>query len=194
MAEIDIVTVPHRPETRVLAERMLSVVAALEPTACRILVDNIPVNRGFAAGCNLGAAQGTAPIIGFLNPDTIVNGPFLADVKTVFMDDSVVITGNRFGKPQHELDVWGCKDWVCGATFFVRRDFWEAEGGFDEQFWLYFEETDLIRRAQMAGKRTQSRELLLAHASPSDDPETDVTLKHYWFSVSGQRFYRKWPR
>lgn len=191
-ADIDIVTVAHRPDTMAMAEEMLGTVAALEPTANLILVDNTVHNRGFSAGCNLGAARGSAPIIGLLNPDTVVLGPFLADVQRIFTDPQVVITGNRFNKPQFELDIWGCRDWVVGATFFVRRDFWESEGGFDEQFWLYFEESDLIRRAQAAGKRVRSYELALQHASPSNDPIADVRIKQEWFDRSAKRYYDKW--
>ena len=35
---------------------------------------------------------------------------------------------------------------VVGACFLVRRDAFEALGGFDERFWLYGEEADLCRR------------------------------------------------
>lgn len=52
--------------------------------------------------------------------------------------------------PQAEVQV----DWTAGASLMIRREAVEAVGGFDETFFLYFEETDLCRRAARAGWRT----------------------------------------
>jgi hypothetical protein len=45
-------------------------------------------------------------------------------------------------------------DQVIGAFFLVRREMFEALGGFDERFFVYFEEVDLSRRARNAGWRS----------------------------------------
>lgn len=45
-------------------------------------------------------------------------------------------------------------DQVIGAFFLVRRETFEALGGFDERFFVYFEEVDLSRRARDAGWRS----------------------------------------
>ena len=42
-------------------------------------------------------------------------------------------------------------DWVSGACMAVRRDLLEELGGFDERFFMYFEDADLCRRAREAG-------------------------------------------
>ncbi|QDZ38667.1 glycosyltransferase family 2 protein [Euhalothece natronophila Z-M001] len=42
-------------------------------------------------------------------------------------------------------------DQVMGAFFMIRRDLFESLGGFDEQFFVYFEEVDLSFRACKAG-------------------------------------------
>lgn len=42
---------------------------------------------------------------------------------------------------------------TLGAAFVVRRDVFESLGGFDESFFLYFEESDLCWRAWLAGHR-----------------------------------------
>lgn len=45
-------------------------------------------------------------------------------------------------------------DQVIGAFFLVRRSLFEALGGFDEQFFVYFEEVDFAYRAHKAGWRS----------------------------------------
>ena len=42
-------------------------------------------------------------------------------------------------------------DIVVGAALFIRKGLFEALAGFDETFFMYFEESDLCRRAQTKG-------------------------------------------
>ena len=42
-------------------------------------------------------------------------------------------------------------DWAAGASILLRAEMLDEIGGFDETFFLYFEETDLMRRAAQAG-------------------------------------------
>ncbi len=44
-------------------------------------------------------------------------------------------------------------DWLAGACLLMRRDLYERLGGFDPRFFLFFEDTDLCRRAHQAGMR-----------------------------------------
>ena len=42
-------------------------------------------------------------------------------------------------------------DWISGACLAVRRSVLEKIGGFDERFFMYFEDADLCRRSREAG-------------------------------------------
>jgi len=42
-------------------------------------------------------------------------------------------------------------DWATGCCLLVRRACWEELGGFDDRFFLYYEDVDLCRRARAAG-------------------------------------------
>ena len=52
--------------------------------------------------------------------------------------------------PEHTCEV----DWVSGASVMLRRAMLDELSGFDETFFLYFEETDLSLRAKRAGWAT----------------------------------------
>lgn len=85
-------------------------------------------------------------------------------------------------------------DWVAGASMMIRADLAVQLGGFDEGFFLYFEETDLCRRALKLGYLTcyqpDSRVMHIAGCS------TQLTQRNappprmpgYWFE-SRRRYF-----
>jgi GT2 family glycosyltransferase len=54
------------------------------------------------------------------------------------------MTGLDATKPQEV-------DQICGASFFVRKEAWEAIGGFDPEYFMYFEDIDFCIRLRRAG-------------------------------------------
>jgi GT2 family glycosyltransferase len=191
----DIVTVFHNETNYGQHKVLFDAIREHEPDGgYRLIgVDNRITNRGFAAGCNLGAfhPKATAPIIGFINPDAIVHGPFLDQVEAT-LRDPIVITGNRYGKPEIELREWGVRDWVCGACMFVNRAWYTSIGGMDEQFVWSHDDTDLVRTAESNGLYCASLTLPIRHDSPREDSPEDAAYKRHHFELAQRRYRKKW--
>lgn len=81
-------------------------------------------------------------------------------------------------------------DWLAGASMMFRREMLEEVGLFDEAFFLYFEETDLCRRAKLAGWPTwyvvESRVAHVGHGSTGLKDKSRPMPK-YWFD--SRRYY-----
>jgi len=85
-------------------------------------------------------------------------------------------------------------DWVSGASMMIRPSVFKSIGGLDENYFLYFEETDFCRRSKQAGFSTwyvpKSRVMHIAGQSTnvtnySDQPKR---LPAYWFA-SRRRYF-----
>ncbi|MEY8829328.1 glycosyltransferase family 2 protein [Sedimentitalea sp. XS_ASV28] len=74
-------------------------------------------------------------------------------------------------------------DWTAGASLMMRREMLDRIGLFDETFFLYFEETDLCRRARLAGWPTvYLPESRVTHiGSVSTGMKTWKRMPAYWF-------------
>ena len=92
------------------------------------------------------------------------------------------------GIPEETTEV----DWLAGASMMIRREVLEQVGLFDESFFLYFEETDLCRRAAQAGWKTvYVRESEVAHVgSASTGMKAWKRVPEYWFD-SRRHYFAK---
>lgn len=74
-------------------------------------------------------------------------------------------------------------DWIAGASLMVRHEVFLDTAGFDERFFLYFEETDLCLRARRAGWQSvyipQSRVMHIG--SVSTGMKTWKRMPAFWF-------------
>lgn len=86
----------------------------------------------------------------------------------------------------------GAVDWLAGASVMMRQDVLDRIGLFDEQYFLYFDETDLCRRAQAAGfPIVYVRESSVTHlGSVSTGMGTWKRTPTYWFD-SRLRYFVK---
>jgi GT2 family glycosyltransferase len=85
-------------------------------------------------------------------------------------------------------------DWICGASMLIRPAVFAAIGGLDENYFLYFEETDFCFRARRAGFATwyvpESRVMHIRGQSTmvTDETRGPKRLPVYWFE-SRRRYF-----
>jgi N-acetylglucosaminyl-diphospho-decaprenol L-rhamnosyltransferase len=86
-------------------------------------------------------------------------------------------------------------DQVIGAFYFVRRELFTELGGFDERYFIYFEEVDFSLRARHAGRSTYFLKDAVAYhvGNVSSDQVPDIRLYH---SLRSRILfaYKHWPR
>ena len=83
-------------------------------------------------------------------------------------------------------------DWLVGAALLVRGEVLAALGGFDPQFFMYSEETDLCRRIRRAGWRVvYDPGAIVIHAEGRSSGQVSAR-RHILFNRSKVRYVRKW--
>jgi GT2 family glycosyltransferase len=132
-------------------------------------------NLGFGAGMNAAArraAGSDAAAYVLLNPDAYLEGDGVARLAAaVIADPGTVVAplvvrpdGGHFSSEMElDLDTGSVRRiregrrypdsemWLSGACFAISRAMWEKLGGFDDDYFLYWEDVDLSVRAARAG-------------------------------------------
>lgn len=149
------------------------------------------VNHGFAAGNNLLAREASGDWLVLLNPDAFPEPDWLERLlaATTRWPEAAM-----FGSTQRAYGTPGVLDGAgdvyhasgvpyragygrrmdpppegevfapCGAAMMIRRDLFEALGGFDEDYFCYVEDVDLAFRARILGHRAvQVRDAVVEH-------------------------------
>jgi len=137
-------------------------------------------NLGFAAGNNVLAARTETDWLFMLNPDAYPSGTLIADLQAAVKRYPEIPI---FGCTQYAHDTPGVLDGAgdvyhftglpyragqgkvltappegevfgpCGAATLIRRDLFEALGGYDKDYFCYVEDVDLAYRARLRGAR-----------------------------------------
>jgi GT2 family glycosyltransferase len=136
-------------------------------------------NVGYAAACNSGARHVSGRILVFLNNDLEVDPKWLRPLVSLMQEDPTVgaIQPKLVLKDSPEqidaaggfIDIFGCAHerrglsteytsicevfYAKGAAILVSSDEFAKLGGFDDDFFLYYEETDLCWRLWLSGHR-----------------------------------------
>jgi GT2 family glycosyltransferase len=154
---------------------------ASENSVLKIL--NTFSNIGFSKGCNLGAKAASGKILFFLNPDAELLDNKLEEFLPMLDKENVGIIAPSLVTEKGNFQPWsgGRKitplktilknlflkkesffsrkapvielDWISGAALLIKKELFEKIKGFDENFFMYFEDVDLCQRVRKLGKK-----------------------------------------
>jgi hypothetical protein len=144
----------------------------------RVRVVQTGRNLGFAGGCHAGAEASRAPLLLFLNPDSVPESGCIEKLRdaalshplwgawqaAVMLDDGRINTSGGVvhylgigwaGDCQRPADVLPAHDshvtFPSGAAMVIRRDIWTRLHGLDRDYFMYGEDLDLGLRLWLAG-------------------------------------------
>ncbi len=140
-------------------------------------------NCGFGVANNIGAAKATGQLLWFLNPDTELLSFNQTLIKKLFLNQNIGIVGTSLLTKEKKAQPWSAGieitpwniirsnigldkskliwnspteisvDWVSGGSFLIPKMLFEEVKGFDEAFFMYYEDIDLCRRIKMLDKQ-----------------------------------------
>ena len=137
------------------------------------------LNLGYGKANNLGVNQSKTPYFLIVNPDILLNEKLINTLYSTFLNynDDIGVVGPALydsnmkrrtnGSISHVKKIRGsklsssinnipednmCCDFLVGCCLFMKRDFFMELGGFDKDFFMYFEDNDLCDRIIKNGK------------------------------------------
>jgi len=137
-----------------------------------VIVIKLDSNQGFAKPNNMGAKIAKGEYLLFLNNDTVVTSDFISElVKVIETDKKIAICQSLLLKPDGSIDssgdfidtigiVYNSKEPIDrireissarGASMITRKKLFMELGGFDEMFFVSFEDVDLGWRTWIKG-------------------------------------------
>tara|TARA_B100000678_G_scaffold46399_1_gene36239 strand:+ start:236 stop:1234 length:999 start_codon:yes stop_codon:yes gene_type:complete len=139
-----------------------------------LIIIKLDSNKGFAEPNNVAAKISKGKYLLFLNNDTVVTPNFISEmVKVMETDKKIAICQSLLLKPDGSVDssgdfidhlgvVYNSKTKIDeirevssarGASMLVRSDIFEKLDGFDQKFFITFEDVDLCWRSWILGYR-----------------------------------------
>lgn len=119
--------------------------------------EHFAANLGSSGGSNALAERGNEQVIWVLNPDTYPAPDASARLLAALSTEQVGITEARQVPIEHPKDydpVTGITSWAVGYSLMIRRDVFDAVGGFDPHFFpMYCDDVDLSWRVRLSGSK-----------------------------------------
>lgn len=175
-------------------------------------------NKGFSFANNQGAKIASGNFLLFLNSDTIVNDDIFNSAINIFKNyKDVAIISPRlelengsyqkyaYGKAitpwrlvsrktKKEIKIKESEklfeiDWVSGCALFIKKEVFKKINGFDENFFLYFEDVDICKKVKDIGfKVVIDNSVRVIHLVGKSIDQHTTRKKYYYKS---QNYYFK---
>lgn len=186
----------------------------------RIRVLDHKKNIGFGSGMNLGAKLAKGEFLFFLNPDTEILTENITSALLELSDGDAGIVGGGIVDKKNQNQKWSAGkelsvydlirnnlglsrsrhawldpgkiecDWVAGTAMLVKKELFEELGGFDERFFMYFEDMDLCRRTRHSGKKVIFfPDFKVFHGNGKSYTDKKLQKKHYFDSM--EKYFQK---
>lgn len=185
------------------------------------LVETPAVNTGFGGGCNLGVARAIdagATSLFLLNPDARIapddldrlfeqvetDASLLLAPRIVTTDGSpwmstimdLALADGSVGSSRHRTPGQEVMEWVSGAAMTLSAELWSRIGGFDDDYFLYWEDIDLCRRVHGVGGTVRVDESVVAVHDEGGTHSEGGRAKsetYYVYNIRGRALYAaKW--
>ncbi|MDX1949632.1 MAG: glycosyltransferase family 2 protein [Rickettsiales bacterium] len=151
-------------------------------------------NLGYGRGANLGLQSLSTDYAFLLNPDIISDEAAIINLLEVAKNTknlgvlAPATDENEYIKSENFIAEK--TNWVVGATMLFKMENLKKIGFFDENIFLYYEETDLCKRIEKAGFEILiCKNILLKHlVGKSSTPNPKIEYLKYWHS-SWSKFY-----
>lgn len=92
---------------------------------------------------------------------------------------------------EHEMPVTGIAevDWVSGASMLIEREYFMKIGGFDERFFLFYEDADICKRVHDSGRKIYYLPVGKIIHYKGENVNEKFSSDTYYFAKESQLYY-----
>lgn len=146
-------------------------------------------NIGFGAAANQGIKAATTRFVLILNPDTVLSSEALSTMRKALIDDEkAAMVGPNV--TDHQMKGITSVAWIVGAAMMMDTTKMDSIGYFDENIFLYGEESDLCIRTIEAGFRIlHCHGARMPHSKGKSSTRTDKTLYFLFWHMGKSHAY-----
>jgi N-acetylglucosaminyl-diphospho-decaprenol L-rhamnosyltransferase len=173
----------------------------------------LPENAGFGAGMNAGVARAQTlgcSVFLLLNPDARIEREVLAELHrdcvaeplrmlaprmiredgTTWFDGATILVDRGITSTARGSDSSAMNGWLTGACLVVHQDLWDRLGGFDDTYFLYWEDIDLSWRCRETGGRLDvRRDLSVVHSVGGTQQPTGKSPLYVYYNCRNRMVF-----
>lgn len=159
----------------------------------KVIVNNH--NKGFGNAANIGALKAKTKYLLFLGPDTVLENKAITNILSITknLNDSfgaILPSESKY----NVKEISEIKKNRGAALIFMKKKNFIKIGSFDEKFFLYYEDSDLLERLLKIKQKIYEVPIKFNHFYGSHDKKynTQIQINRHWhFMWSMFYFYKK---